>query len=207
MHIFSLLYEYCLRLAKHRWAPWFLCLDSFIESIFFPIPPDVMLAPMCLANPRRAWHYALVTTLSSVCGAFFGYYLGYYLYDPYISDLIDWFHYREEMNTVRHWFTYEFGILMVFIGAFTPIPYKVIAITSGAVAAESVWATGSAGMLAIGYFLVVSLAGRGLRFSLEALLIALGGRRMEQALVRNIDRLGWLCVLLAVGYIVYKVYA
>lgn len=207
MNIFSLLYDYCLRLARHRLAPWFLCIDSFIESIFFPIPPDVMLAPMCLAQPRRAWHYAVITTLSSVCGAFFGYYLGYFLYDPYLSDLIDMWHYREAMDTVRHWFTYEFGILMVFLGAFTPIPYKVIAITSGVVAAESVQVTGSAGMLAIGYFLLVSCCGRGLRFCLEAFLIAWGGKRMEKALLHYIDRIGWACVLLAVGYIVYRIYA
>ena len=207
MNIFSLLYAYCLKLAKHRLAPWFLCLDSFIESIFFPIPPDVMLAPMCLATPRRSWQYALSTTLCSVAGAFFGYYLGFYLYDPYISDLIDLWHYREAMDTVRHWFTYEFGILMVFIGAFTPIPYKVIAITSGVVAAESLMATGSEGQLAIAYFLLVSFCGRGLRFFLEALLIAWGGRRMEQALLRYIDRIGWLCVLLAAGYIVYRIYS
>ncbi len=206
MGIFSFLYEFCLKLAKHRLAPWFLCLDSFCESIFFPIPPDVMLAPMCLALPNRAWQYALVTTLSSVAGAFCGYYLGYFLYDPYISDLIDLWHYREAMDTVRHWLTYEFGILMIFVGAFTPIPYKVIAVTSGAVAAESVQALGTAGMLSVTYFLLVSCAGRGLRFGLEAWLINLGGKRMEQLLVRNIDRIGWICVLLATVYVVYRVY-
>ena len=207
MNIFSSLYVYCLKLSKHRLAPWFLCLDSFIESIFFPIPPDVMLAPMCLATPRRAWYYAFITTASSVVGAFFGYYLGFDLYDPYISDLIDLWHYRGAMDTVRHWFTYEFGILMVFIGAFTPIPYKVIAITSGVVAAESIQATGSAGQLNIFYFLLVSCGGRGMRFFLEALLIVWGGQRMEQALLRYIDRIGWLCVLLAAAYIGYRIYA
>ena len=207
MGIFSFFYELCIKLAKHPKATLFLCLNSFIESIFWPIPPDAMLCPMCLALPSRAYRYALLTVLSSVAGAFFGYYLGFFLYDPYLSDLIDLLHYRPQMNTVREWFTMQFGVLMIFVGAFTPIPYKVIAITSGAVAAESIIATGSAGMLNIFMFLAISFVGRGLRFFIEAGIIAYGCAKMEHVIRRYIDRIGWICVVLVIVYIVYKIWA
>ena len=207
MKIFSYLYEVCIQLAKHPRAPWFLCINSFIESVFWPIPPDVMLAPMCLPKPQRAWHYAALTTGTSVLGAICGYYLGYFIYDPYIADFIAWLNYTEAMQTVRHWYVMEYGILMIFVGAFTPVPYKVIAITSGVVAAESMASTGSAGMITILNFVLVSLVGRGMRFFLEAGIIKWGGERMEKALRRYVDRIGWACIILIAVYIVYKMVA
>lgn len=163
-----------------------------------------MLAPMCLARPNRALYYALVTVVTSVLGAVCGYYLGYFIYDPYIADLIAWLNYQDAMVTVRNWFIMEYGVLMIFIGAFTPIPYKVIAVTAGVVAAESVAHTGSAGMLNIFMFVAVSFVGRGLRFFLEAGIIKYGGAKMEHAIRKYIDYIGWACVLLLVVYIVYK---
>ena len=207
MNIFSYLYEVCIRLSKHPRAPLFLCINSFIESIFWPIPPDVMLAPMCLARPKRSLYYALITVISSILGAACGYYLGYFIYDPYIADLIEWVGYHDAMVTVREWFTMEYGVLMIFIGAFTPVPYKVIAVTSGVVAAESVMNTRSVGMLTILNFLAVSFVGRGLRFFLEAGIIMWGGERMEKALRRYIDLIGWACVALVAIYIIYKLLA
>lgn len=159
---------------------------------------------MCLARRSHALQYAALTVISSVCGAACGYYLGYFIYDPYIADIITWLNYESSMETVRHWFTMKYGILMIFIGAFTPVPYKVIAVTSGVVAAESVANTGSAGMLTIVNFLLVSIVGRGLRFFLEAGIIMLGGERMEKALRRYIDIIGWLCVALVALYIAYE---
>ncbi len=204
MNIFSTLYEICIKLAKHPKAPWFLCINSFIESIFWPIPPDVMLAPMCLARPKRSLYYALLTVITSVLGAVCGYYLGYFIYDPYIADFINWLGYNDAMATVREWFTLKYGILMVFVGAFTPVPYKVIAVTTGLVAAESYLATGSVGMLTILNFVLVSFVGRGLRFFLEAGIIMYGGERMERVIRRYIDIIGWACVALIAIYIVYK---
>ena len=204
MKIFSYLYEVCIKLAKHRNAPIFLCVNSFIESIFWPIPPDVMLAPMCLAKPKRALHFAALTTVFSVVGAICGYYLGYFIYDPYIADFIEWLNYTDAMQTVRSWYTQEYGILMIFIGAFTPVPYKVIAVTSGLVAAESMASTGRVGMITILNFVLVSLVGRGMRFFLEAGIIMWGGERMEKALRRYVDAIGWACIILVAIYIVYK---
>ncbi len=204
MKIFSYLYELCIQLAKHPRAPLFLCINSFIESVFWPIPPDVMLAPMCLAKPRLALHYAALTVLFSVLGAVCGYYLGYFIYDPYIADLIAWLNYTEAMETVRSWYVMEYGVLMIFVGAFTPVPYKVIAVTTGVVAAESMANTGSTGMINIVVFVLVSLVGRGLRFFLEAGIIMWGGERMEKALRRSVDRIGWACIILIAIYILYQ---
>lgn len=204
LNIFTLLYEFCIKLAKHPKAPLFLGINSFIESIFWPIPPDVMLAPMCLARPKLSMYYAAITVVTSVVGAIFGYYLGYFIYDPYIADLIKWLNYEASMETVRNWFVMEYGILMIFVGAFTPIPYKVIAVTTGVVAAESMASTGTTGMLTIINFVLVSLVGRGLRFFLEAGVIMYGGERMEHAIRRYIDYIGWACVILIVLYIGYK---
>ncbi len=81
LKIFSPLYERTMVWSRHPRAPWFLGGLSFAESSFFPIPPDVMLAPMCLANPHRAWWFALLTTLTSVAGGLFGYLIGYYAFD------------------------------------------------------------------------------------------------------------------------------
>lgn len=205
LSFFSYIYELCIKLAKHPKAAWFLCIDSFCESVFWPIPPDVMLAPMCLARPNRAYRYALITVVTSVCGAICGYYLGYLVYDPWIKDLIDYFGQRPAMETARGWFTREYGVLMVFAGAFTPIPYKIIAVTCGVVAAESVLRTGSAGMLSIFVFVPVSMVGRGLRFYIEAGVIAWGGERMEKAIRRYIDYIGWAVVGLIVIYVLYKI--
>ena len=204
MHVFSYIYELCLRLAGHPRALWFLMGDSFCESIFWPIPPDVMLCPMCLARRERAFRYALVTAACSVAGAVCGYYLGYFIYDPWIRDIIELVGYGMQMAAVREWLAEEYGVLMVFAGAFTPIPYKVIAVTAGAVAADSALETGTAGFLGLGYFAAASFSGRGLRFALEAGLIYLGGTRMESGIRRYIDRAGWLCVLALGLYIGWK---
>lgn len=206
MKLFEKTYEVCIRLAAHPKATLFLVVSSFIESIFWPIPCDAMLVPMALARPNRAMHYATLTMAASVAGAVCGYYLGYFVYDPYIADCIEHLNYDEAMHTVRSWYTKEYGILMVFIGAFTPVPYKVIAITTGVVAAEAFAKTGSHGMINILNFILISIVGRGMRYYLIAWLIKLGGEKMEKAIHRYIDIIGWICVVLFAAYVLYKIY-
>jgi len=89
MKLFPLLYSRVMQWSRHRHAPWYLGGMSFAESSFFPIPPDVMLAPMSLANPARAWRLALITTLASVAGGLFGYTLGYFAFDA-IEPWLQW---------------------------------------------------------------------------------------------------------------------
>lgn len=185
MKIFSRLYQQVMIWSLHRHAPIYLSLNSFVESIFWPIPVDVMLAPMTLAKPQRAWYYAGLATFFSVLGAAFGYLLGYALWDPIVAPFITSMGYEGKIELAQAWFA-EWGIWVIFIASFTPIPYKVFTVT--------------AGMLSMAFlpFILVSLVGRGLRFFLVAGLMKWGGPTMEAKLIRYIDILGWLCVIAAV---------
>jgi Predicted membrane protein len=177
--------------SRHPHAPWYLGGMSFAESSFFPIPPDVMLAPMCLAQPRQAWRLALLTTLASVAGGLFGYAIGHFAIDavlPWLQDGRYWPAYQTAVAWFERW-----GFWAVFIAGFSPIPYKVFTIAAGALS------------LALLPFVAASLIGRGARFFLVAGLMAWGGERMEAALHRHMDRLGWATVaLLALAYLVVR---
>lgn len=181
MKIFSPLYARAMAWARHPHAPWYLGGLSFAESSFFPVPPDVMLAPMCLAKPERAWRFALLTTLTSVAGGLLGYLIGYFAIDailPWLQQSAYWGAYQRAVE----WFG-EWGILAIFIAGFSPIPYKAFTIAAGALS------------MALLPFVLASLVGRGLRFFLVAALMRWGGARMEEALHRYVDRLGWATVI------------
>lgn len=190
MKLFSPLYRRAMIWSRHPHAPWYLGILSFAESSFFPVPPDVMLAPMCLANPKRAFWLALLTTLASVFGGLLGYTIGYYAIDaimPWLQESRYWPAYQISVEWFGRW-----GIWAIFVAGFSPIPYKVFTIAAGALS------------MAIFPFTLASLVGRGLRFFLVAGLMAWGGARMEALLHRYIDRLGWATVILAIiaiGYI------
>lgn len=190
MRIFSPLYRRALEWSRHRRAPWFLGGVSFAESSFFPIPPDVMLAPMSMATPARAWRFALITTLASVAGGLFGYFIGYFAFDaiePWLRETRYWPSYLRAVEWFERW-----GFWAIFIAGFSPIPYKVFTIAAGVMA------------MALLPFTLASLIGRGLRFYLVAGLMRWGGPRMEDALHRHVDRLGWATVLLVgLGLVFY----
>lgn len=184
MKIFSKLYARTMGWARHRHAPWYLGCMSFAESSFFPIPPDVMLAPMSLANPRRAWIFALITTLTSVAGGVFGYFIGVFAFEmilPLLRDSHYWSAYLEAQIWFERW-----GFWAIFLAGVSPIPYKVFTIAAGVAS------------MALLPFVVASLIGRGARFFLVAALMAWGGPRMEDMLHRYVDRLGWITVALIV---------
>ena len=204
MKIFTSLFNIFEKLSYHRFATPIMCANSFFESIFWPVPADVMLVPMCVYQRRKSLYYAFLTVLFSVLGAVVGYYLGYYLYDPYISDFIRIMHYQKSAAKAAEYLT-TYGILFVFVGAFTPIPYKVIAITAGLCAAQRYADEGSAGALGTFSFILVSFVGRGLRFFLEAIIILIGGDKMEHLIRKYIDRIGWFCVFLIVIFVAYKI--
>lgn len=189
MRLFSRSYDMVLTWARHRLAVWYLGGLSFAESSFFPIPPDVMLAPMTLARPERAWHYALVTTITSVLGGVFGYLIGMFAFEM-IEPLLHEFGYWERFQVAVEWFE-DWGFWVVFLAGFSPIPYKVFTISAGTV-----------GMVFLP-FVIASLIGRGARFFLVAGLIRWGGVRMDQLMRSYIDRLGWALVALAI--VVYLV--
>lgn len=152
--------------ARHPYAPFYLAALSFAESSFFPIPPDVMLAPMCLARRDRAWFLAALTALASVLGGVLGYAIGFYAFswiEPYIHE----FGYGEAYNQSVAWFQ-EWGFWAVLVAGFSPIPYKVFTITAGALSMSFL------------PFTLASFIGRGSRFFLVAGLMRAGGPRMER---------------------------
>lgn len=177
--------------ALHRHAQWYLAGLSFAESSFFPVPPDVMLAPMALADTGKAWRYALLTTLASVLGGVAGYLIGYFAFEL-VTPWIEAAGYSDRYQQAAAWFD-VWGLWVVLLAGFAPIPYKLFTISAGVAA------------MALLPFVLASLVGRGARFFLLAALMVWGGERMEQLLRRYVDVLGWLLVLLlALGVFVYK---
>ncbi len=184
MRIFSYFYDIALRWAGHRHAPYYLGGLSFAESSFFPIPPDVMLAPMALARRNRAWIYALITTVASVLGGVLGYLIGMYGLEA-VEPVLQNHGYWDKYLTAQEWFE-KWGFWAVFIAGFSPIPYKVFTISAGAAA------------MSLLPFVVASLIGRGARFFLVAGLIWWGGERMEKSIRTNVDRIGWLLIVVII---------
>src|SRR5690606_10341944 len=192
MKIFQKIYDLTLHWAKHKQAKMILFWVSFSESVFFPIPPDVMLAPMALAQPQSAWRLALLTTLASVVGGALGYALGYWLFEPVVVPLVETLHLQAKLEVARGWFL-EYGVWIVFIAGFSPIPYKVFTITAGVM------------QMAFIPFLVASAVGRGGRFFLVAGLMRWGGEKMQNRLREIVDWLGWgLVLIIIILLLVYK---
>ena len=185
MRLFSSLYHRVMQWARHRHAPWLLGAMSFAESSFFPIPPDVMLAPMALARPERAWSLAALTTITSVAGGVFGYVIGHFAFEL-VAPLIQRAGYWPVYLQAQQWFA-AWGFWAIFIAAFTPIPYKMFTIAGGVIA------------MALVPFVLGSLIGRGARFFLVAGLMVWGGPRMEGLLRKYVDAIGWSVVALAVA--------
>lgn len=190
MGLFSKLYGKVMQWSRHKYAVYWLALVSFTESSCFLIPPDVMLAPMTLAKPEKAWFYASLTTVSSVLGGLLGYVIGmtaFQAIEPWLVSLgyIDAYHLAEQ------WFA-QWGFWAIFLAGFTPIPYKIFTIASGV-----------AGM-ALVPFIIGSCIGRGMRFFLVAGLMRWGGAGLEATLRTWIDRIGWATVILLVtGYLIF----
>lgn len=191
MRLFNRLYQQTLRWSRAPRAPWYLAALSFAESSFFPVPPDVMLAPMSLAQPARAWRFAFITTLASVVGGVLGYAIGYFameLVEPWIRQVGYWDNYVR----ARAWFD-KWGFWAVFAAGFSPIPYKLFTIAAGGMS------------MALGPFVLASVIGRGARFYLVAGLLSWGGARMEKALERYVEWIGWALVgALILAYLVLR---
>jgi membrane protein YqaA with SNARE-associated domain len=124
------LYDWCISAADKPYAIWMLGIVSFAESSFFPVPPDVMLIPMSLAQPRRAWFFALVCTVTSVLGGVLGYAIGALLYDSIGGWIIQLYGYGDKVEQFRAAYA-EYGAWIILLKGFTPIPYKLVTITSG----------------------------------------------------------------------------
>ncbi|AFJ02527.1 lipoprotein B [Methylophaga frappieri] len=184
MKIFSSLYARTMQWARHRYASVWLAIVSFTESSFFLVPPDVMLAPMSLAQPKKAWFYAALTTVMSVAGGLLGYVIGQFALELVQPWLVR-FDYLEAYLIAQGWFE-KWGFWAIFLAGFTPIPYKIFTIAAGAVA------------MPLLPFILGSLVGRGSRFFLVAALMRWGGEALESRLHQWMDWLGWLTVAILV---------
>lgn len=203
MKVFAPLYERALHWAQHRHAPALLGVLSFVEAVFFPVMPEVMLAPMALSQPRRAFRYATISLVCSLVGAVVGYALGHYAYElvkPAFASL-GWAQHVDEQVTYLRGIAIEspwkaFWILV--LAGFAPIPLKFFT-----------WASGIVGVPLLP-FMASMLIGRGKRVYLLALAIRVGGTRAEAALRRWIEPVGWIALVLlsaAVAWLGWRAYA
>ena len=180
MTLFKPWYDRVLRWSRHPHAERYLGAMSFAESSFFPIPVDVMLAPMCLADRDRWIRYATIATVFSVLGGLGGYAIGWGLFEtiePWLSES----HYWEDFELASKWLN-DYGVWVVFAMGFSPLPYKVATIAAGVA------------VINLPGFFIGSLVGRAARFFLVAGLVRLGGDRFESTLSRYVERIGWATV-------------
>ncbi len=190
--MFRGLYDRVLVWSRHRHASRYLAGLSFAEATFFPIPPDVMLAPMVLAERSRAWSLALLTTLASVTGGVVGYligWLGLELILPLLERVGYVHHYESAVNAFR-----DYGIWFVIVAGFTPIPFKIITIAGGAL------------LMPLPGFILGSVIGRGARFFLVAGLVWAGGESMAGRLRNWVDAIGWAVIALTVVAALFYLY-
>ncbi len=180
------IYDYTLNLASRQNALVWLFAISFIESSFFPIPPDIMIIPMVLATPKEAYKIAGVSTVASVFGGFFGYFIGVYGFELIARPLLEFYGYMQQFASFENYY-HEYGAWIVFGAGITPFPYKIITIASGAV------------HLNLAVFTIASILARGIRFYLIAWLLKRYGAPMKIFIEKNLNFLSILFLLLLIG--------
>lgn len=167
------MYDWCIGAAEKPYATWLMGFISFIESSFFPIPPDTMLIPMSLARPDKAWFYAHVCTLTSVAGGVLGYFIGAELYDTVGAWLIALYGYGEKVDAFRAAYA-TWGTWIILLKGVTPIPYKIVTITSGFAGYNFLM------------FVVLSFIARGMRFYLLAFLLNRYGPQAREIIEKRL---------------------
>jgi membrane protein YqaA with SNARE-associated domain len=166
-------YSRALALAASRHAMWAMAAMSFAESSFFPIPPDILLIPMILAQPRRAWLIATVCTVSSVLGGFVGYAIGYFLFDAVGRPVLEFYHAMDKYEALRAAFAH-WGAWIIILKGLTPIPFKLVTIASGVAQFDLL------------VFALASLVSRSLRFFLLAALLWWFGDAVREFIERRL---------------------
>ena len=192
MKLFGPIYERMMLWAAHKRAPAILTVLSFFEAFVFPVPPEVMLAPMTLAKPKMGLRYASLSLGAAMLGGLVGYAIGHYAMHI-LMPLFERFGYAASFEEVRRMMV-QHGFWVLLIGGFTPVPFKILTIASGAVGVP-IWE-----------FLAGALIGRGKRVYIVAGAIMLGGARAEQAIRRHVEWLGWLAIALLIGVFVWLRY-
>lgn len=186
--IFSGIYNKVMQWAAHPHAERYLVGVSVFESIFFPVPTALMVAPMAVARPDRAVRIALIATTMSVLGGVFGYFLGYFAItaiEPLLHDVGYW----DKYLTAQQWFA-EWGFWAVVVAGFSPIPFKLFTLSAGALS------------MALLPFIFASIVGRSAHFFLVSLLMAWAGPKLEPTVKKYIEWLGWFTVAI-VALLIY----
>ncbi len=177
------IYDWCIAAADKPFAPWLMGAVSFAESSIFPIPPDTLLIPMSLARPEKAWSFATLCTVTSVAGGVLGWVIGAYLYDTIGHWLIQMYGYGDKVEAFREAYA-RWGTWIILLKGVTPIPYKIVTITSG-FAGYNLW-----------LFIIFSFVARGMRFYLTAFLLNRYGARAREIIEKRLTF--WFTVSLAV---------
>ena len=189
-NLFTRSYDAIMLWAKSKHAVSILSTVSFIESFIFPIPPDLLLIPMGISSPKKAYYFSMLTTIFSVLGGVIGYLVGVYLSDLFLSSL-GWIFDENSVEITTAWMT-EWGVMVVLISGFSPIPYKIFTIASGV--------TG----LAFIPFLIASFLGRGMRFFLIGFVISKGGDNLEKKLRKYSEVIGWTGLSIFSAYLFFN---
>lgn len=178
MKIFTPLYHRMMDWSRHPRAPFYLGAVSFAEAWFFPLPTALMLAPMVLAQRARAWRLAWLTTSTSVLGGVFGYLIGYFFFEQIGAPIVRFYDAEAAFTDMQQWFA-RYGVWLVLLAGVTPIPYKIFTIASGLL-----------GLPLLG-FIAASLVGRASQFFLVAGVLWWGGAKIQPALEKWSEILGW----------------
>ncbi|MCA3633986.1 MAG: DedA family protein [Methylobacterium sp.] len=184
--MFKRLYDWTLSLATSKRAPQALAAVSFTESSFFPVPPDVMLVPMVMAKPERAWNFALICTIASVLGALLGYAIGALLYDTLGTWLIRLYGYGDRMENFRQLYQ-EHGHWIILIKGLTPIPFKIVTIASGLAGYDLLW------------FTLLCLVTRAGRFYIVAGVLNRFGAPLKAFIEKNLTAVGSVTLVAIIG--------
>lgn len=187
------LYDWCIGAAGKPHASWLLGGISFAESSFFPVPPDVMLVPMSLARPDKAYYYATLCTITSVAGGVLGYMIGWLLYDSVGLWLIKLYGYGDKMEAFRAAYA-QWGSLIILLKGLTPIPYKLVTITSGFAGYN------------LALFILFSIITRGARFFLIAFLLNRYGLQARAFIEERLGTVVTVSAIVLVGGIAASVY-
>ncbi len=200
--MFTQLYNKCLQLAAHKNSNYFLAIVSFLESSFFPIPPDVMIVPMSISKKREFFKIFLIATFFSVLGGMFGYLLGAFFFD-FAVNIIEFYNYEQKVIEIKNALSRGDGFYtwlgVLFLAGFTPLPYKVFTIVSGLISFNFL------------IFILISLISRGLRFFIVSYLASKFGDSFSSFMNRNGQKwftiIGILIVIIAaIFYLSLKFY-
>jgi membrane protein YqaA with SNARE-associated domain len=187
------LYDWCIAAADKPHATWLMGFISFVESSFFPVPPDVMLIPMSLARPDKAWFYATLCTLTSVAGGVLGYFIGAVLYDSVGLWVMKFYGLTDKMEAFRAAYA-QWGTWIILIKGVTPIPYKLVTITSGFAGYSFIM------------FVLLSIVARGMRFYLVAFLLNRYGAQAREIIEERLGFWVTIAALLLVAGIIAALY-